>query len=87
MHGDAYTLLVLADEEGEFDVDASIDAARRALPGLRIAAVVPIDEQNVGRWLAARRARRCRTVQEVRTTPERQQPAVLDADLPAGAWW
>lgn len=80
------TLLVLTDDDGYCDPHASEAAARRALPGVVIGAITPIDEQAVGAWIAAHRAKRCRTLADIRRTPERQQPVVLDADLPAGAW-
>ncbi|MEQ8846110.1 hypothetical protein [Botrimarina sp.] len=80
------TLLVLADEEGGFDPHASEAALRRAMPGVAIAQIVPIEEPAVGAWLRSRRARRCRTRADVLRTPERLQPVVLDADLPPSAW-
>lgn len=81
-----YTLLVLADEEGDYDIDASRAAAMRTLKGLEIGQIVPLEEHEVGAWVARHRARRCRTAREVLTTPERQRPVVLDADLPPSAW-
>lgn len=80
------TLLVLDDGEGGFDPQASQAAARQALPGLSIDRLVPLEEHEVGGWTAAHRGRRCRSVRDVRTTPERQTPVVLDADLQADAW-
>lgn len=78
-----YTLIVLANDAGEYDIDASRQAAARALPDLEIGQVTPLEEHEVGAWIARNRARRCRCSRDVLTTPERLQPVVIDADL---AW-
>lgn len=80
------TLIVVADDDEPCDPHASEAAARRALPGAPIERVVMLAEPEIGAWLAAHRGRRCRTTNDVLRTPERLQPVVIDADLPASAW-
>jgi hypothetical protein len=75
------TLLVILDEEGQCDPHAAEEAARARFPGVPIDRVVPLEEERLGAWLHAHRAKRCRTVAEVLRTPERQQPVVVDIDL------
>ncbi|TWT96086.1 hypothetical protein Pla108_31680 [Botrimarina colliarenosi] len=75
------TLLVILDEDADCDPHAAEEAARAALPGVVIERVLPLEEERLGAWLRANRARRCRTVQDVLRTPERQQPVVIDIDL------
>jgi hypothetical protein len=77
----AVTLLVVLDEEGDCDPHAAEEAAYRALPGVLIERVLPIEEERLGDWLHAHRARRCRSMAEILRTPERQQPVVVDFDL------
>ncbi len=77
----AVTLLVILDDEGGCDPHAAEEAALLRLPGVRIERVVPLEEQRLGAWLHANRARRCRTLADVLRTPERQQPVVVDIDL------
>lgn len=75
------TLLVILDEEGQCDPHAAEEAARARFPGVTIDRVVPLEEERLGAWLHANRAKRCRTVTDVLRTPERQQPVVVDIDL------
>lgn len=75
------TLLVILDDEGECDPHAAEEAARARFPGVRIDRVVPLEEERLGAWLHANRAKRCRTVTDILRTPERQQPVVIDIDL------
>ncbi|MEN0110135.1 MAG: hypothetical protein AAF805_05385 [Planctomycetota bacterium] len=80
-------LLVVADPDDpeSVDVHGSESAARRTLPGVVIDRVVIVEEPRLGAWLRAHRARRCRTTGDVLDTPERQQPVVVDIDLPRGS--
>ncbi len=75
------TLLVILDDEGDCDPHAAEEAARARLPGVVIDRIVPLEEQRLGAWLHANKAKRCRTLTDVLRTPERQQPVVLDIDL------
>ncbi|MEO1496669.1 MAG: hypothetical protein AAFV43_05920 [Planctomycetota bacterium] len=81
-----YTLIVLANEQGDYDVAASVDVARRSLGRCRPVEVVPLEEHEVGAWIARHRGRRCRTERQVLTITERSRPVVIDADLPSNAW-
>lgn len=76
------TLLVVLDHDGDCDPHAAEEAALAQFPGVTIERVLPIDEPRLGTWLRANRAKRCRTVNDLLTTPERQQPVVVDIDLP-----
>lgn len=80
------TLICLTGDDGDANPDASEAAARRALPGVTFGQIVILDELEVGGWVRAHRGRRCRTARDIARCPERQQPVVLDADLPPGAW-
>lgn len=75
------TLLVIVDDEGHCDPHAAEESAHARLPGVRIDRVLPLEEERLGGWLRANRARRCRTLDDVCRTPERQQPVVVDIDL------
>lgn len=75
------TLLVILDDDGQCDPHAAEEAARARFPGAAIDRVVPLEEQRLGAWLHANRAKRCRTVADILRTPERQQPVVVDIDL------
>lgn len=75
------TLLVLVDDEDGCDPYAAEEAAREALPGVTIERVLPLQEEMLGAWMHANRAHRCRSVDDVLRTPERQQPVVIDIDL------
>jgi hypothetical protein len=74
-------LLVILDEEGQYDPHAAEEAARARFPGAVIDRVVPLEEERLGAWLHAHRAKRCRTIPDILHTPERQQPVVVDIDL------
>jgi hypothetical protein len=75
------TLLVILDDDGQCDPHAAEEAARARFAGAAIDRVVPLEEQRLGAWLHANRAKRCRTVADILRTPERQQPVVVDIDL------
>lgn len=75
------TLLVILNEEGDCDPHAAEEAARARFPGVPIDRVVPLEEERLGAWLHAHRAKRCRTVTDILRTPERQQPVVVNIDL------